>query len=117
MAPDSGNERLNRLRQLRVPRTPDLSLAFLKPMFKQQVERPHKQVAAVSEAWQQLLPADLAPHTRLEGFSRGVLQVAVDSSARLFELDRLLRGGLERQLITRQKAGLRKVKLRVARWE
>jgi hypothetical protein len=65
--------------------------------------------------WTDLVPAELVAHSRLEGLSRGVLRVAVDSSSHLFELDRLLRGGLEQRLITSHKGpAFRRVQLRNA---
>ena len=43
-----------------------------------------------------------------------MLRVAVDSSARLYELDRLLRSGLQKQLISQSKGpAVRRVQLRV----
>jgi hypothetical protein len=51
----------------------------------------------------------------LESLSRGVLRVGVDSSGHRYELDRLLRQGLEKQIITGHKgATLRRIKLHVA---
>ena len=88
-------------------------MSFLKNMFKQQIARPHKQLSAVADQWQQLVPGELVEHTRLEGLRRGVLKVSVDSSSRLYELDRLLREGLAQQLIRScGGSGLRRVHLR-----
>ena len=116
MTPDDPHRRrLARLRASRNAPEPDLSLGFLKKQFHRDVARPHKQLAELVELWQQLMPADLARHARLESLSRGVLRVSVDSSARLYELDRLLRGGLERELI-RSHAGpaFRRIRLSLA---
>ncbi len=107
---------LERLRQWRNPKEFDHSMAFLKGQFKREVEKPFKQLAAMAEVWPQLVPASLVEHTKLEAISRGVLRVIVDSSGALFELDRLLRGGLESQLITRHKGpAVRRIQLRVGR--
>ena len=65
----------------------------------------------VIASWQQLVPIHLLSHTRLDSFSRGTLKVTVDSSSARFELDRLLRSGLERQLISAVGGQLRRVKL------
>lgn len=105
--------RLELLRRYRVWPQRDLSLGFLTQQFKQQVQRPYRQLAGVSEVWQQLVPAALLTHTRLEGLSRGTLTVIVDSSARLYELDGLLRQGLQTRLIEACRgASLRRVRLR-----
>ena len=109
---------LDRLRRHRNKPEPDLSLGFLPKQFKQQVEKPHKQLGDLAELWQQLVPEALVSHTRLESLNRGVLRVAVDSSARLYELDRLLREGLRDRLIREHNGpAVRRVQLRVARIE
>ncbi len=112
--PDPANEHLKRLRGWRNRPEPDLSMDFLRQQFKKEIEKPHKQLAQAAELWQTLLPPALLEHTRLESLQRGILRVGVDSSSHLYELDGLLRQGLERQLITAHHAGpLRKVQLRL----
>lgn len=113
--PDPRDAYLKKLRGWRTRPAPERSLAeFLPAQFKQEVERPYKQMASVVRPWMELVPAELRSHTRLEALSRGVLRVVVDSSARLYELDRLLRGGLEQRLISAHKGpAFRKVQLRV----
>jgi len=107
---------LDRLRHYRTRAEPDRSLSFLQKQFKQQVEKPYRQLGDLAELWRTLVPEAMQRHTRLESFNRGTLRVAVDSSARLYELDRLLRQGLKTQLIEQHKGtALRKVQLRVAK--
>lgn len=115
MAPtDPRDEYLSRLRQWRNRPDPDLTLGFLKKQFKDQVERPYRQLSSFTGLWHALVPEAIAQHTRLESFDRGVLVVSVDCSARLYELDRLLRSGLQRQLVVQHKGpALRRVRLRV----
>ena len=48
--------------------------------------------------WPTLVPAELAGHCRLGSLVRGVLRVAVEDSAHLYDLDRLLRQGLQSRL-------------------
>ncbi|MCC7408586.1 MAG: DUF721 domain-containing protein [Phycisphaeraceae bacterium] len=112
--PNPRNAPLDRLRRWRNIPDRDQSLAFLKDLFKRQVERPHRQLAAVIPLWQSLVPPDLQDHTQLLSFSRGILHVAVDSSSPLYELSNLLRHSLERQLITQcRSAPLRKIRLQL----
>jgi hypothetical protein len=102
---------LKRLRQWRNRADPDLSLSFLEKQFQREVARPHRQLARLVPLWEQKVPAHLLPETRLESFSHGVLRVAVRTSAALYELDRLLRGGLERELVHEARgSGLRRVR-------
>lgn len=107
-------DHLENLRRWRTVGDRDHSLGFLKQLFNRQVARPFKQLQAIVPLWQSLVPPELADHARLERLSRGVLHVAVDSSSHLYELDRMLRGGLERQMIGLYKGpGLRRIMLRL----
>ncbi len=108
------NARLARLRQRRNFGAADRSLGFLAEQFKHEVARPFKQLEGLCEAWAQLVPADLHARCRLESLQRGVLTVAVDSSATHYRLDALIRDGLAVKLAEacRGKA-LRRVKVRV----
>lgn len=115
MKPRPDARRIDHLRRHRLEPEPDLSLAFLKKQFQQEVARPYKQLGALSQLWMKLLPRELLDHTRLEGLSRGVLRVAVDSSSHLYELDRLLRSGLSDQLIQQHRgAAFKRIQLRLA---
>ncbi|MEZ6189732.1 MAG: DciA family protein [Phycisphaerales bacterium] len=115
MAKDPYQSHLDGLRERRNRKDPDLSLSFLAGQFKREVQKPFEQLGKLTEIWGELVPPDLAAHTRLEGLSRGVLRVSVDSSGRLYELDRLLRGGVLDELITRHRGkALRRVDLKVA---
>jgi len=115
MKHDPAQEHLDRLRKSRSLPSPDLSLGFLSDQFKREVARPYQQLGDLSALWRELLPASLVERSRLAGLSRGVLHVDVDNPAAHYEIDRLLRGGLLKQLITSHKGpALRKVSIRVA---
>lgn len=113
--PRRKNDAIQRLRGWRV--TPERAAplaSIIQPLFKSQVERPYKQLVGVAEAWNTHVPPAIAEHTHLISMQRGVLLVGVDSSARLYELDRLLRGGLEGEIITSSRAAaIRQIKLTV----
>ncbi len=108
---DRYDHQIDRLRQWRGRSEPDSGLSFIADQFQREIARPHRQLAAFVEHWQELVPAELAAHTALRSFSRGTLRVAVADSATLYQLDRQLRGGLERELRNRCKSTLRRVKL------
>jgi hypothetical protein len=110
---DPNYDRLRRLQERRNIPDRDVTLGFLRNQFKKQIEKPHKQLGAVVKLWAQLVPENLQAHARLEGLARGVLRVAVDDSAHLFEFDRLLREGLERRLLSGSAATLRRIQLRL----
>jgi len=94
---------------------PDLSLGFMVGQFKREVQKPYEQHGELAAIWGELVPEELAMHTRLVGLTRGVLRVSVDSSGRLYELDRLLRSGVFDELISRHRGkAVRRVDLKVA---
>lgn len=114
MDPSASQNHVESLRRGRVRPEPDRSMKFLKDLFKREVEKPYKQLGDLIEVWGELLPDELVQHSRLESLSRGVLNVVVDSSTRLYELDRLLREGGEKALIKRHRGpAFRRIKLRV----
>lgn len=115
MESDRHARRLRQLADQPPKQEPDLSLGFLRETFKREVEKPMKQLVQLAALWERLVPPELADHTKLESLSRGVLRVAVDSSSRLYELDRLLREGLQHQLISEHKGpAVRRIQLRVS---
>lgn len=108
------NDHLSNLRRWRNKAEPDLSLGFLPKFFKKEVQKPYQQLGALVEIWQRLIPPELAVQTRLQGLSRGVLQVVVGSSSALYQIDRLLRQGVQQQIITEHRGpAFRKIQLRV----
>lgn len=114
MASDPVQDHLDRLRKSRSLPKRDLSLSFLNEQFKRDVAKPYKQLGDLSALWSQLLPERLVQRTRLIGLSRGVLHVEVDNPAAHFEIDRLLRGGLQKQLIAGHKGpAFRKVQVKI----
>jgi len=114
MPDDAYTRRMQQLRSQRVFAERDRSLGFMAKDFAREVAKPFKELEGLAELWAELIPADLAEHTRLESLRRGVLHVVVDSSGINYELDRLLRGGVQRELTRRHKGNaLRQVKLRV----
>ncbi len=82
--------------------------------FDKRYARPHRQLSQIAEIWSRLVPAPLAEKTALRSLHRGVLTVAVDDSATLYQLDRLLRGGVEQQIKRQSGGALRRIKLEQA---
>ncbi len=103
---------LHRLRRWRCP-PEDTSLRFIWNQFRTEIEKPYRQVRQLVDAWETLVPAAIARRTALASMSRGVLTVHVADSATLYELDRRLRSGLQRELQQRSPQTLRKVKLKL----
>jgi len=83
--------------------------------IRKHAEKTHRQLGRAIEAWIELVPSELAERTRLTALRRGVLHVDVDDAAARYELDRLLRDGLEDQLRSQFNGTLIRVKLRQGR--
>lgn len=82
-------------------------------MFKQDIEPLHKKVGKVAEIWVALVPQMFLERSALVSFTQGTLMVSIESSPHLYELQLLLRSGLQKQiLLAGAKHGLRKISLR-----
>ncbi|MEM1212923.1 MAG: hypothetical protein AAGI68_11575 [Planctomycetota bacterium] len=105
--------RVGRLRERRVWKGKDLTLGGMKKDFEREVARPYRQLAGVAAWWAEHVPGELVGQTRLEGLSREVLRVTVGGAPAMYELDRALREGLERELLRAFAGKVRKVRLSV----
>jgi hypothetical protein len=80
---------------------------------RQSVSRTDHRLGQLMDLWLELVPEALVGQTRLTAYRGGRLYVSVDGAAARFELDRLLRGGLEAHLRQRFAGTLSGVRLRV----
>jgi hypothetical protein len=86
----------------------------LLPWFEKTVAKPAEKLLGISELWQSLVPPKILACSRLLGFHRGTLSVALDSATVRAELDAALRAGLLRTLQTESRGALYRVKTSVA---
>ncbi|MFZ9690402.1 MAG: DciA family protein [Phycisphaerales bacterium] len=93
------------------PRGRDATIGGLVGSLETQIRRNADRLGAAAEAWVDLAPKELLDSTAVEGFRGGVLDIAVESTAAKFRIDRALREGLEARLRDRL-ATLRKVRVR-----
>jgi len=114
MDPTPHERHLQRLRHWRNPARRDLTLGHLPNYVHNNITKPHRQLGQLVDLWREHVPEHIEPHTALAGFSRGVLTVHVADSATLYELDRLLRGGLERRIQRAAQTTVRRIRLRQA---
>ncbi|KKL57022.1 hypothetical protein LCGC14_2239580 [marine sediment metagenome] len=88
------------------------SLAMpLAALMKHRLARRVKQIGHVCVVWDECIPEYIREHTALVGFSRGTLTVAVDSAAHRYQLQQLLRSGLQQAIRERLPQALNRVKL------
>jgi hypothetical protein len=105
---------IERLRAARARRTKDLSIIDLVARAQKQAADVHRRLGELIELWDANVPEDIAAHTSLTAMRGGVLHVAVDSSAIAYELDRLLREGLDVRLRQQYRRTLTRVKVTLA---
>ena len=115
LAADAQLRRLTQVKQINHPAGQPLGPEMIE-FFQHSVEKRQTKFGKVAQAWGALVPEMFNEHCALEGFSRGTLTVAIDSSPHLYELKQLLLAGLQQQLLLACKsAGLRKINLRHGR--
>lgn len=78
------------------------------------VKRSGGAISRARTIWDQVVPTELATKTRLESLRAGTLTVSADSSAALYEIDRLLRGSLRETLLVKSGGDIAKVRTRLA---
>lgn len=100
---------LERLRDRRAyrDRAPDTPARFAD--LAHHLARDAKRNAGIGDAWARHCPDHLRPHTRVIGFAKGTLRVAVPNDAVKHDLDRFLRTGGFTQLAKSAPATLRRV--------
>lgn len=106
-------QRIGQLQAWRGRRPFDPSIAGFVSAVADGAQRTQRRLGELAELWQELLPPEIANQTALAGLRGGVLQVTADSSAVSFELDRLLRGGVEADLRRRYRGTLVRIRIRV----
>ena len=80
-------------------------------LMKHRLGKKVRQLGKLSNIWDEVVPREIASHTALESFSRGVMTVLVDSAAHRFQLQTLLMGGLLKMIQSRFAGALNKVRL------
>jgi hypothetical protein len=95
----------------------DVTITGIVSSIAHHARRTHDRLGELVELWEAAIPAHLSARTRLTALRGGILHVDVDSPATLYEIDRLLRGGVEDQLRAAHRGTLTRVKLKVATLE
>jgi hypothetical protein len=109
--------RIAQLQSWRGRKTFEPSIARAVLSVADQAQRTQRRLGELADLWQELVPGEVAAQSALAGLRSGVLHVLADSAAAAFELDRLLRSGLEAELRTRYRGTLSRVRVRVGSLE
>lgn len=102
--------RLELLRSRRTRKASDLSIHQPMTAAALQLQQLQRDAGPMSSLWNELIPPELARHTRVR-IDKGTLRVSVADSSSRFALDRLLRAGIKDQLIRKSPIPIRNVRL------
>ena len=83
----------------------------LATFMKHKLAKRFRQLSKLSEVWDEVIPEEINEHTALDGCSRGVLRVLVDSAPHRFQLQALLAGGLDKEIRRRFGGPLNRIRL------
>jgi predicted nucleic acid-binding Zn ribbon protein len=112
---DDASIKIEQLRKWRSKRKKDLSIDSSMNLFCRSLKKTNKQLVQIQEAWTELVPQRLHNVAVPFSFRGGILEVAVDGSPTAFQMNRLIRSGLLRQLQTRCCGTLRQIRVRIER--
>ena len=104
---------IEQLRKHKQRRERDLSIAPLVGAMGDDARRTQRRLGALIDLWSQLVPGELERHSRVVGVRGGIVQIQCDSASTKYELDRLLRQGLEHELRRRYPSTLTKIRLSI----
>jgi hypothetical protein len=107
-------QQLEKLRRHRSRPGKDWTIGNIIADMHHESRRTHKRFGELVEIWEHLIPADVAVHTSLSNLRAGILHVSVDSSSAAFELDRLLRSGVESEIRRKFRGTVVRVKTRIS---
>jgi hypothetical protein len=103
---------LKRLRKWRAMSKKDTSINDTLQAMRKGLRKSSRQSTSVVEAWDVLVPSHIARQATIVSMRSGVLEVVTDGSAIAYQLNRLVRSGLLRDLQLASKGTLRKIKIR-----
>jgi predicted nucleic acid-binding Zn ribbon protein len=111
----SPSDQIEQLRATRGWRDHDVALGPLVESLAARARRTERKLGAFIDLWEQMVSGELAGRTRVTAIRGGVVHVAADSASTVYELDRMLRGGLEQEIRRRYQATLTRIKVTVGR--
>ncbi len=104
---------MERMREFRGRRERDLTLGIQLGKLEREFRDRQREVGDLVDVWLEVAPPRLREIVSIGGLSQGTLTLVTASSAAGFEASRALREGLERTLMSRFPARVRRVKVKV----
>ncbi|HAW95445.1 MAG: hypothetical protein CMJ33_03615 [Phycisphaerae bacterium] len=106
--------RLRRIAPYRRKWDPDTSISGLVESTKKVAKRNEGRLATLTEAWDRLVPEQLTSACRFGEVRGGTITILVESSPAKYELDRLLKSGLEAELRRAYSGPLSRIRTRLS---
>jgi hypothetical protein len=103
-------EQLQKLRELRQFKERDLSLGSVIERERDRIARSDRKLSQLIELWRELVPEHLQAHATPTSVRAGTLMIEVDCTATAYEVDRMMRAGMEQELRSRFNGTLLRVK-------
>jgi len=103
---------LEKLRAWRTRPNRSHAIAGTLATIRTSLRRQSRRFDGLVNAWEDLLPQELARHTEIVAFRSGVLDVVADGSPVAYQVNRLLRSGLLPAMQRSCKGTLRKIRVR-----
>ena len=104
---------IEQLRRHRCRPERNLEISGLVDQFRREAGRARRGAGTFLDAWEAVVPPEIAASTRVRGIRGGVARVGVLDAATSYDLDQRLRNGLLAELRLAFQAPLRRVKLEI----
>tara|TARA_B100000959_G_scaffold187212_1_gene195789 strand:- start:1128 stop:1466 length:339 start_codon:yes stop_codon:yes gene_type:complete len=110
---DDKTSKIERLQNWRAWKKPNLRVDQVMNSFCRSLKKSSKQLVQVQDAWLELIPNQLSAVSMPIALRNGTVEVIVDCAPTAYKVNRLIRGGLLRELQQRCSGSLQKIKVRV----
>lgn len=104
---------LDSMRPFRARHERDVSMESALQAIERELRNQRDTVGDVIDVWNRVAPPSVRDLASVVGVSAGTLTLAVASSGAAYEIGRVLRDGLERQMVQQMPARVKRIKVRV----
>lgn len=111
MLPQQAQDQLQRRQDQIQARSRRVEVSGLFASTQRDLQRTEKRLAGSAALWERVCPPELLERTCVVGLTRGTLTIGVRDHSTRYVLDRMLRSGLEADLIRRSAVSISTVKL------
>lgn len=105
--------KLEQLRKWRARRDRDISIGTSILAMRRILKKSNKQLSQLLDAWDEFVPAEIRQHAHPISLRGGVLEVAADSAPTAYQLNRLIRTRLLRELQRNCSGTLNRIRVRI----